>query len=150
MVKKGKAVVSKNSEMTPLFTDTTCNREGGTSTWEAMYNILEEEQPRILEMKVIVDGCDSSDASMFETTCSFLHRIARRPKIIPYTDMVKWVINEVDISNREFKKRSQEVMGSFTPYNLRLMYPLPEPQVIYNRQFVEKFAKENEDLVDCT
>ena len=86
-----------------MFMDTTCNREIGTSTWEAMYNILEEEQPRILEMKVTVDGCDSLDASMFETTCSFLHRIVAHSKIIPYTDMLKWVIDEADISNREFK-----------------------------------------------
>lgn len=111
MAKKGRAVVSEKSEMTPLFMDTTCNREGGTSTWEAMYNILEEEQPRILEMKVTVDRRDSSDASMFETTCSFLHRIAARLKIIPYTDMVKWVIDEANISDRELNTRSQEVMG---------------------------------------
>ena len=44
---------------------------------------------------------------------------------------------------------SQEFIGSFTPDNLRLMYHLPEPQAIYNRKFVEKFAKENEDLAEC-
>ena len=133
MVNKGKAIISKKSKMTPLFTDTTCNREGGTYTWESMYNIMEEEQPRILEMKIIVDRRDSLDASMLETTCSFLHRIAVCLKIIPYTNMVKWVIDEADILDREFKKRSQEVMGYFIPDNLRLMYHLPEPQVIYNR-----------------
>lgn len=41
-------------------------------------------------------------------------------------------------------------MGSFTLDNLRLMYHLPEPQVIYNKQFIEKFAKENEDPADYT
>lgn len=115
-----------------------------------MYNILEDEQPRILETKGTIDEHDSSDASMFEMSCSFLHRIAVRPKIIPYTDMVKWVIDEADISDIEFKTRSQEVMGSFTQDNLRLMYHLPESQVIYNKKFIEKFAKENEELTDCT
>lgn len=76
MVKKGKAVASEKSEMTPLFTNTICNREGGTSIWEAMYNILEKEQLRIMETKIIVDGRDSSDTSMLEMTCSFLHHIA--------------------------------------------------------------------------
>jgi len=97
---------------------------------------LEEEQPRILEINVKVDERDSSDASMFETACSFLHRIAACPKIIPYIDMVKWVIDEADISDKEFKTRIQEVMGSITPENLWLTYHLPKPQVIYNRQFV--------------
>jgi len=44
----------------------------------------------------------------------------------------------------------QEFKGSFTPNNLRLMYHLPEPQTIYNKQFDEKFFKENKDLVECT
>lgn len=70
MVNKGKAVASKKLEMTPLFEDTTCNRDGGTSTWEAMYNILEEEQPRIMQTKITVDGRDSLGASMLEMACS--------------------------------------------------------------------------------
>lgn len=76
IVNKGKEVASEKLEMTPLFTDTTCNREGGTSTWEAMYNILEEEAPRIMETKITVDGRDSSNTSMLETACSFFHHIA--------------------------------------------------------------------------
>ena len=64
--------------------------------------------------------------------------------------MVKWVIDEADTSDREFKTGSQGVMGSFTPDNLRLMYHLLEPQVIYNRQFMEKFAKENNNPTDYT
>jgi len=80
---------------------------------------------------------------MLKTACSFFHCIAARPKIIPYTNMVKWVIDEVDILDREFNMRSQGVIGSFTLVNLRLMCHLLEPQVIYNRPFIEKFAKEN-------
>ena len=30
------------------------------------------------------------------------------------------------------------------------MYHLAEPQANYNKQFVEKFTKENEDLAECT
>ena len=103
---------------------------------------------RILETNVIVERQDSSDASMLEIACSFLHRIATRLKIIPYIDIVKWVIDEADISDREFRTRSQGVIRSFTSNNLWLMYHLPELQVIYNRQFIENFAKENNDLAD--
>lgn len=115
-----------------------------------MYQLLEEEQPRILETMITVDGCDSSDASITELACSFVHRIATRPKLIPYTNMVKWILDNTDISNREFKTIGQEAIRSFTPDNLRLMYHLLEPQVTYNRQFVDKFVKENEDRMDCT
>ena len=53
-----------------------------------------------METTVIVDGHISSDATLTELACSFLHRIAARPKILPYTDMVKWIIDDADISDR--------------------------------------------------
>ncbi|MCY6524888.1 hypothetical protein, partial [Actinobacillus pleuropneumoniae] len=36
------------------------------------------------------------------------------------------------------------IFGSFKPEHLRQMYHLPEPEKIYNKAFVEKFAAENE------
>jgi len=97
MVKKGKATTSEKSNMTPFFSNTTSKKDGETTSWEAMYNILEEEKPKPLVTKATVDAQESSNASYFEATCSFLHRIAAIPKIFPYTDMVKWVINDVDV-----------------------------------------------------
>lgn len=107
-------------------------------------------KPRFREVIVTADGHGSSKASLTELACSFLHCVIARPKILPYMDMVKWVIDHADISDRQFKTSNQEVMGSFTPQNLRHMYHLPEPQASYNKQFIENFTKENEDLVECT
>ena len=89
-----------------------------------MYNILEEEQIGVMETKVIVDGRDSSDASMLEMTCSFLHRIATRSKIIPYIDMVKWVIEK---STSQTENSRQESKGLWdllpqTTYGLCITY----------------------------
>jgi len=81
--KRGKAFASEKLEMIPLFSDTTCNRDRGTSTWEAMYDFLEEEKPRPLVTKATVDAHVSPNASYFEITCPFLHCIVARPKIIP-------------------------------------------------------------------
>ena len=41
-------------------------------------------------------------------------------------------------------------MGSFKPDNLRLIYHLLESQKLYNKEFLEHFAKENEDSMDVT
>ncbi len=89
MGKKGKAPASEKTEMAPLFTNTTCSWDGGISTWEAMYQLLEDEKPRIMEVTVTVDERGSSEASLTELACLFLHRIAARSKILPYTNMVK-------------------------------------------------------------
>lgn len=141
-MKKGKATAYEKSDMIPLFFDTTCRKDRGAMTWEAMYNMLEEENPRPLVIKARDDAQESSDTSYFETTCSFLHRIGMSPKILPYTDMVKWVIDDVDVLDKTFRNQRQEVMGSFSPENLRLMYQLLEPQNLYNLESLDHFAKE--------
>jgi len=148
--KKGKAPASEKSKITLLFTDTTCTKEVGISIWEGMYRLLEEEKLRVMAVTITVDGRGSSEASLIELACSFLHRVAARPNILPYIDMEKWIIDHDNISDKEFNTWYQEVMGSFTPSNLRHMYHLPKPQASYKKQFMEKFAKENEDLADCT
>ena len=127
MGKKGKALSSKDKEMTPLYTDTTCNKDAGVTTWESMHSLLEEENPRAMEVTVTADSRGSSEASITELACSFLHWIVARPKILPYTDMVKWVLDSADITNRQFTTQGQGLIGSFTPRDLRLMYHLPEP-----------------------
>lgn len=101
-----------------LLFDTKCNKDDGTTVWDAMYNLLEEENPTFLETKATTNVEVSSEASYFEATCSFLHRIVARPKIFPYTDMVRCIIDNVDISDRTFRNSKHEVMGSFTLDNL--------------------------------
>lgn len=131
--KKGKAPSSKDKEITPLYTDTTCNKDAGITTWEGMYNLLEEEDPKVMEVTTTTGSHGSSEASITNLACSYLHRVAARPKILPYMDMVKWILDSADITNRQFKAQGQGLIGSFTPQDLRLMYHLPEPQDTYNK-----------------
>jgi len=56
-----------------------------------------------MEVTATVGSHGSSEASIIELACSFLHQIAARPKILPYTNMVKWVLDSADIKNRQFK-----------------------------------------------
>ena len=64
--------------------------------------------------------------------------------------MVKWVLDSTDISDRKFRTPDQELIGSFTTEDLRIMYHLPEPQATYNKQFMEDFAREHANLADYT
>ena len=89
MGKKGKALSSEDKEMTPLYTDTICNRDANVTTWEGMHSLLEEENPRVMEVSATTNSRRWSEASIIELTCSFLHQIVMRPKILPYMDMVK-------------------------------------------------------------
>ena len=98
MGKKGKAPSFEEKEMAPLYTDTTYNRDIGIATWEGMHNLLEEENPRVMEVVATAGSHGSSEASITELACSFIHRIAARPEILPYTDMVKWILDSADIT----------------------------------------------------
>ena len=100
MGKKNKAQGSEVKEMVPLYTDTTCNKDAGISTWESMYRLLEEENPRIMKVSTFAGSQRSSEASLEELACSFLHRIAARPKILPYMDMTKRILDSVDTRDR--------------------------------------------------
>jgi len=103
MGKKGKAPVVEDKEMTPLFTDTTCTRDAGITTWEGMYSLLEEEKPKVMEVKATTDSRGPSEVSITELACSSPHQIAARPKILPYTYMVKWVLDSAGITDTQFK-----------------------------------------------
>ena len=56
MEKKGKSTTSEKAGMIPLFSDTTYSKDGATTSWEAMYNLLEEEKPRPLETKATAEA----------------------------------------------------------------------------------------------
>ena len=133
MGKKDKALSSESKEMASLYTDTAYKKDAGITTWEGMYNLLEEENPRVMQVTATAGSHWSSEASLTELACSLLHRIAARPKILPYTDMIKWVLDSTDITNRQFKTQGQELIGSFAPQDLKLMYHFPEPQATYNK-----------------
>lgn len=108
MGNKRKASSIEEKEMVLLYTDMACNRDAGISMWEGMYNLLEEENPRVMEVAATAGSNSSFEASITELSCSFLHRIAARPKILPYTDMVKWILDNTDIRNRQFNIQGQE------------------------------------------
>ena len=80
---------TERTKMLRLFTDTTCGPESGSSSWKSMYKLLEDEKPNKVQRKETVDAPNSSKATIEELANYFLHRIVARPKILPYTDMVR-------------------------------------------------------------
>ena len=64
--------------------------------------------------------------------------------------MIKWILDNAEMNNRQFKIQGHGLIGSFAAQDLRLMYHLPESQVNYNAQFIKKFAVENPNLSETT
>jgi len=102
-------------------------------SWESIYNLIEVEEPEELEEEVTVDSTNKSEGTLKELACSYLHRIAVWTKILPYTDVVRWVVEKIPTTDRTFCTADGRIFGSFKPENLRLMYHLLPPEKQYNK-----------------
>jgi len=126
-----------------LISDTTCLGLGNT-TWQNIYNLVEAEEPQQTSVQASVGSSRKSDATLKDLADSYLHRIAAREQILPYTDVVRWAIEAIPITDRTFCTVDGRIFGSFQPNDFRQMYHLPEPEKKYNKAFLEKFRDENE------
>jgi len=59
--------------------------------------------------------------------------------------MVKWIIENVNIEDKEFVTSRKVVISSFKPKDIKRVYHLPPPHKVYDKALVEKFATENEE-----
>jgi len=126
-----------------LISDTTCAGLART-TWQGTYDLLEAEKPEQVVEEATADSTKKSECTLKDLADSFLHRIAAREQMLPYTDVIKWAIEEIPITDRTFVAKDGRIFGSFKPEDLRQMYHLPMPEKVYNSAFLEKFASENE------
>lgn len=139
----GQHIVDLRPSKKGLIVDTTCLGLG-KSTWISIYNLIEAEEPEIAVVQATADSTRKSDATLKDLVDSYLHRIAAQEQILPYTDVVKWAIEEIPSINRTFCTLDGRVFGSFQPDDLRQMYHLLAPEKKYNKSFLEKFRNEND------
>ena len=73
-----------------------------------------------------------------------MQKVATRPRLFPYCDMVKWALDHVDIPTRTIFNAQKVVLGTFRPKHLQAMYKLsPTPNFTYNAKFLEGFKKKD-------
>ena len=95
------AITDQGNKKKGLISDTTCSGLGKTS-WQSTYNLIEAEEPEATTVEATVDTTQKSEGTLKDLADSFLHRIAAREQILPYTDVVRWAIEELPITDRTF------------------------------------------------
>ena len=113
----GQAVADKKKG---LISDTTCSGLVRT-TWQGTYNLIEAKEPVATIVQATVDLTQKSKGTLKNLADSFLHRIAAREQILPYTDVVRWSIEEIPIMDRTFNTRDGRIFESFKADDLRQM-----------------------------
>jgi len=110
--------IDEKTAMLALFSDTICTKDYGHSSWEAMYKFFEEskvtQRTMIVDDTILVSNITSSDVANF-----FLHRIAATPRLLPYIDMVRWVVDNLSIFYWRIITSKHTVIGYFTNEDLQ-------------------------------
>jgi hypothetical protein len=71
-----------------------------------------------------------------------MHKIAARPRLFPYYDMIRWALDHVDIPTRTIFNEQKVAIRTFRPEHLQAMYKLsPTPNLTHNAEFLEGFKK---------
>lgn len=76
---------------------------------------------------------------------SGLPQTVARPAILPYTDMVSWVLDCIG-SNGHALRKDNYVLISCSTSNFQKMYRLPIPEANANEKFMDAFMTEHESL----
>lgn len=111
----GQHIVDPGPSKKGLISDTTCLGLG-KSTWLSIYNLIKAEELEITTVQATADSTRKYDATLKDLADCYLHRIATREKILPYTDvdaqidpklLQKWQQFDSIISNLESSKEAE-------------------------------------------
>jgi hypothetical protein len=95
-----------------IFLDTTTHLTDVIKTWKQVYEILEQENS--LYSDDSSGGEDESTTNnLRQVAKSELHKVAAWPKLMPYTDMISWALEHVDILTRTIHNHQKTIFDSF-------------------------------------
>jgi hypothetical protein len=102
-------------------------------SWAKIADKMEEE----------LSYSDDEDENYLRNIASTgLHKVAARPKLVSYTDMIVWALDKVDVPTRSIMNEQGEVTGSFRPEHLQVMYKLsPHHKHTLNSEFLAAFQQ---------
>ena len=79
----------------------------------------------VLQSDVVNFSNDSSDNEKDDMTTKYkivvqeeMHKVAARPRLLPYYDMIWWALDHVDIPTRTIINEKKVIVGTFRQENL--------------------------------
>jgi hypothetical protein len=136
-----KSSTESSSQGSDVVSDTLPQSINSVKTWSYVSNILQSESVNYSD--------DSSDNEKDDLSTKYkivaqaeMHKIATRPQLRPYCDMIRWVLDHVDVPTRTIISEQKVTIGTFRTEHLWAMYKLsPTPNLTHNAEFLESFKK---------
>lgn len=149
MLKKSKKekvlVLTKEEPVKKVLIGDTTYAGLGKASWESIYNLLQAKDLEVIEEeKGTTDSTDKLQNTFKDLAYSFLHRIATRTRILPYNDLVRWVIESINITDRAFFTADGRMFGLFREEDIKNMYHFAGPEKHYKKAFIKAFSKQND------
>jgi hypothetical protein len=102
-------------------------------SWATIANKMEEE---------LKYSDDDEENHLRDIAVTGLHKVAARPRLFSYTDMVIWALDKVDVPTRSILNEQGKVIGSFRPEHIQVMYKLsPIHKHTLNSEFLAAFQQ---------
>jgi hypothetical protein len=125
-----------------IISDTTPHTIDSIKSWREIHELLDYE---------IENSPGDSENHLWDIAESELHKIAARPRLMAYNDMINWALEKVDIPTRSILNDQMVVVSSFKLEYIQVMYKLsPNPKHIYNAKFIAEFQRKECTEVDRT
>jgi hypothetical protein len=95
-----------------VISDTTPHAIDSIKSWRQIYENLD------CEMK---NSPSDSENHLWDIAESEFHKIATRPRLMPYSDMVIWALDKVDSLMRSILNDQGAIIHSFRPKRIQIM-----------------------------
>jgi hypothetical protein len=110
-------------------------------SWTHVFDILEHKLINCQE-DFSNEVNDTHEAKLKHIAQLELHKIAARPRLMLYNDMIGWALENVKIQTRSIYNSQRVVVGSFRPEHIQVMYKLsPNFKYNFNVAFMLEFEQ---------
>jgi hypothetical protein len=142
--KEAKVNVEVAGQGSDNVSDTSPQSVDSVPSWSFVSDILQSE---------LVNYSDSDDNEKDDLNTKYkivvqsgMHKVATRPRLLPYYDMIRWALDHIDLPTRTIMNNQRVTVGTFRLEHIQTMYKLPTTsEYTYGAEFLEEFKEK-----ECT
>jgi hypothetical protein len=113
--KKSEEVVESSNPEVDTVSDTTPHAIDSIKSWRQIFETLDYEIKNFL---------DDSENKLRDIADSELHKVATRPRLMTYNDMIRWDLERTNMQTKSILDSQGVVISSFRSKHIQVMYKL--------------------------
>jgi hypothetical protein len=145
--KDAKANVEIAAQGSDNVSDTSPRTGGSVPSWSFVSDILQSELVNYSDFDDNDNEKDDLNTKYKIVVQSRMHRVATRPRLLPYYDMIRWALDHIDLPTRTIISDQRTTVGTFRPEHIQAMYKLPTTsEYTYDVEVLEGFKERMQSI----